>query len=95
MLHGLQQLRAWFMVKYYADFVGSSNDMCFTEHSENGQTFPVCFFPLLEVNKVKYINITSIFSKYLGVSAFAANLLWNDGIETHFFSGVKWLAVNF
>ena len=44
MLHGLQQLHAWFMVKYYADFAGSFNDMCFTEHSENGQTSLVCFF---------------------------------------------------
>ena len=94
MLHGLQQLHAWFMVKYYADFAGYSNDICFTEHGENGQTFPSLLFPLLEINKVKHIKITSVSSKYLGASAFASNLFWNHGIETYFFSGVKRLAVN-
>ena len=95
MLHGLQQLHAWFMIKYYADFVGSYNNICFTEHCENSQTFPSLLFPLLEVNKVEYIKITSVSSKYLGASAFVANLFWNHGIDTRFFSGVKWPAVNF
>ena len=81
------------MIKYYADFVGSSKDICLTEPSENGQTFPSLFLPLLAVNKVKNIEFTSISSKYLGVSAFAASLYWNHCIETHFFSGVKLLAV--
>ena len=85
MLHGLQQLHAWFIVKYYADFVGSSRDMFFTEHSENDQTFPNLFLPLLEVNKVKIIKVTSVSSKYLGASAFAANLYWNHCIENPFF----------
>ena len=83
------------MIKYYADFVGSSNDMCLTEPSENGQTFPSLFLPLLAVSKVKNIEVTSISSKYLGPSAFATNLYWNHCIETHFFNGVKLLALNF
>ena len=74
MLHRLQQLHTWFMVSFYADFVGSFNNMCFTEHSENDQTFPSLFLPLLEVNKVKNIKVASVSSKYLGASAFATNL---------------------
>ena len=44
------------MIKYYADFVSSSNEGCFMEHPINGQTFPNLFLPILEVNRVKNIK---------------------------------------
>ena len=53
------------MIKYYADSGGNSNGMCLTEPTENDQTFPSLFLPLLAVKKVKNIEVTSISSKYL------------------------------
>lgn len=37
----------WIMIKYYADFVGNSFDVYFTEHSKIGETFSTFFLPLL------------------------------------------------
>ena len=89
---------ARFMSKYYAEFVGSSNQLCFTEHSENGKTFPNLFLPLLAVKKVKnnraYLNFFQISrSANFCVQPFLKPLHWNP-----FFSmvlnGLLWISLN-
>ena len=72
----------WIMIKYYADFVGNSFDVYFTEHSKIGELFLPFFchyqyHTILQtevaVNKVKNITITPISSKFLGAVAFSSS----------------------
>ena len=88
------------MIKYYADFVGSFFDVCFTEHSKNGQFFyplrhtisTACILCTETVNKVKKITIISFSSKFLSGSAFASNRYWNHYIQ---FSHIFFLMIKF